>query len=185
LRLHSQLAKHWRAFEAAVVSARLTENAPLMSYGNEPRVEQGIAVVNELWDLLSHRRRGRFDGADGLEMLARQADATAELVQGLTPSETPPAYSTATPPAGTAAKEKDRTLRHPASVNARMLETIQANPEAMGWNSAEWAKHLKCAKSSVVETPTWINLKMGRERARAERARDRRRRSKGSDQRRD
>jgi hypothetical protein len=62
-----------------------------MIYGNDlPMVEQRIAVVYELWDLLSHRRRGRFDGADGLDMLAKQADAAAQLLAGLTPSESPP-----------------------------------------------------------------------------------------------
>src|SRR5262249_21264432 len=44
------------------------------------------AVVNELWDLISHHRRGRFDDADGLDMLAKQADAAAKLLAGLTPS---------------------------------------------------------------------------------------------------
>jgi hypothetical protein len=68
------------------------------------------------------------------------------------------------------------------SVNARMLETIQTNPDAMGWNSMRWARHLKCAKSSVVDTQTWKDLKMRRERERAERTRDRRRRANTSDQ---
>jgi hypothetical protein len=72
-----------------------------------------------------------------------------------------------------------------ASVNARMLETIQANTKALGWNSLQWAKHLKCAKSSVVETQTWKDLAMRRDRDRAERAEKRRRRSKGSDRRRE
>jgi hypothetical protein len=73
-----------------------------------------------------------------------------------------------------------------ASVNARMMEEIQRNPEeAMGWTSTQWAKRLKCARSSVVDTATWDNLKMARERNRAERARDRRRRPKASDRRRD
>ncbi|MCI0419395.1 MAG: hypothetical protein L0312_09270, partial [Acidobacteria bacterium] len=44
------------------------------------------------------------------------------------------------------------------SVNARMLETIQANHEAIGWSSTQWSEHLQCAKSTVVETPTWKNL---------------------------
>jgi hypothetical protein len=72
-----------------------------------------------------------------------------------------------------------------AGVNARMLETIQKDTAAMGWNSPQWAKHLKCAKSSVVATPAWTDLKMGRERAKAERAKDRRRRARGSDRKRD
>ena len=44
-RLLSQTAEHWRAFESAVVSAGLTENAPL-TYDNElPMAEQRMAVV--------------------------------------------------------------------------------------------------------------------------------------------
>jgi hypothetical protein len=67
-------------------------------------------------------------------------------------------------------------IRPKATVNARMLEAIQTNPEAMGWNSRQWAEELKCSKPAVVETQTWANMKMVRERNRAERKRDRRRR---------
>jgi hypothetical protein len=70
-------------------------------------------------------------------------------------------------------------------VNARMLETIQKDTDAMGWSSAQWAKHLKCVKSTVVDTQAWKDLKMGRERVKAQRALDRRRRSRGSDGKRD
>lgn len=95
------------------------------------------------------------------------------------------------PPAGPSAENQPAEAgprvnkkRRP-SVNARMLETIQADPGAMGWTSSKWAKHLKCVKSSVVATETWKNMQMVRERNRAERAQDRRRRPKGSDQNRD
>jgi hypothetical protein len=71
------------------------------------------------------------------------------------------------------------------NINARMLESIQANPETLGWNSVQWAMHLKCSKSSVVETTTWKDLAMRRDRGRAERAKDRRRKSKASDRRRE
>jgi len=73
---------------------------------------------------------------------------------------------------------KSRGGRH-KQVNARMLEAIHANPESLGWNSTKWGTHLKCARSSVTVTKTWSDLKMARERARAERALDRRRRAKG------
>ena len=72
-----------------------------------------------------------------------------------------------------------------ATVNVRMLEAIQENPEAMGWNSPKWAKFLKCGKSSVVETKTWKTLSTSRERERAERALDRRRKPRASELRRD
>jgi hypothetical protein len=92
--------------------------------------------------------------------------------------------------AATAEQPTDMTPRPPAgktgprrmpTVNARMIDTIQADADAMGWNSAQWARHLRCAKSTVVETATWKNLTMGRDRARAEKAKDRRRKPKASD----
>jgi hypothetical protein len=67
------------------------------------------------------------------------------------------------------------------SVNARMLETIQKDVASIGWFSSQWAKYLRCAKSSVVDTQAWKDLQMGRERRKAERANDRRRRPKGSE----
>jgi len=70
-------------------------------------------------------------------------------------------------------------------INGRMLDMLSKNHEAIGWTCSRWAKELKCAPSSVVETRAWQDLKMGRERRRAERALDRRRRPKGSDQRRE
>lgn len=65
-------------------------------------------------------------------------------------------------------------IKGKASINARMLETMQLNSESHGWSAAQWAMHLKCAKSSVVETPTWKDLALVRDRMRAERAADRR-----------
>jgi hypothetical protein len=72
-----------------------------------------------------------------------------------------------------------------ATVNCRMAGTIMENPEAMGWNSTQWAKHLKCGKSSVVETATWKKLESARLQAKAERMKDRRRKPKASDRRHD
>ena len=73
----------------------------------------------------------------------------------------------------------------PATVNERMVGTIMEIPEAMGWNSPQWAKHLQCGKSSVVETATWKRLESARLQAKAERMKDRRRKPKASDNRRD
>jgi hypothetical protein len=67
-------------------------------------------------------------------------------------------------------------VRRSCGINARMLETIQSNPDAMGWSCPRWATHLKCAKSSVVATETWKDLSMRRDRERAQRRRDRQRR---------
>ncbi|MFM9965078.1 MAG: hypothetical protein ACKV2Q_28080 [Planctomycetaceae bacterium] len=78
--------------------------------------------------------------------------------------------------------EQQKTGKRPG-INARMLEAMQANPQkVMGWSSARWARHLTCVKSSIASTPTWKDLMMARERVKAERAVDRRRKPKASDQ---
>ena len=73
----------------------------------------------------------------------------------------------------------------PATINERMAGTIMKKPEVMGWNSTQWAEHLKCGKSSVVETAAWKRLESARQQAKAERMKDRRRKPKASDSRRD
>lgn len=72
-----------------------------------------------------------------------------------------------------------------ASVNARMMESIQRDTSTMGWNSRQWAEHLHCGKPAVVETETWQNLKNARQRLQADRMKDRHRKPKASDTRRD
>jgi hypothetical protein len=81
--------------------------------------------------------------------------------------------------------DKADVNRQKKRINARMLEIIQQDQNAMGWNSTQWATCLKCAKSSVVETQAWKDLTMGRERIKAEKVKDRRRRLKASDLNRD
>ena len=75
--------------------------------------------------------------------------------------------------------------RQPATANERMAGTIMENPDAMGWNSPQWAKYLKCGRSTVVQTATWKKLESARLSAKAERMKDRRRKPKASDSRRD
>ena len=70
-------------------------------------------------------------------------------------------------------RNKNKGRRQKTSINARMLEAIQQNEDAIGWNSTQWAKHLKCAKSTVVETDAWKQFEITREKARAERALER------------
>lgn len=67
------------------------------------------------------------------------------------------------------------------TVNERMAAMIQLNWEARGWNSPKWARELKCARSTVVDTETWQDLKMAREKIKAQLAVDRRRRPRASD----
>lgn len=78
----------------------------------------------------------------------------------------------------------DKTGAKPQSnrrknVNGQMLDKIQNDPECRGWTSGRWAKELKCSKPSVVDTPTWRQLMLDREKLKAERARDRRGRGTG------
>lgn len=67
-----------------------------------------------------------------------------------------------------------------ATVNARMLEIMSDDPEVRGWTAQQWAKKLKCGRSTVVETKTWQDLELVREKQKAERAKDRRHKTKGS-----
>lgn len=55
------------------------------------------------------------------------------------------------------------------NVNARMLETIQRDHEAVGWTARQWAEHLQCSKSAVTETKTWRAFKNDRTMEKAER----------------
>jgi hypothetical protein len=71
------------------------------------------------------------------------------------------------------------------TINDRMSGCIMKNQAAMGWNSREWAEHLKCAESTIVETSVWKKLESARLQAAAERIKDRRRKPKSSDQKRD
>lgn len=86
---------------------------------------------------------------------------------------------------GTRKGRNDRQSRGGVTINARMIETIQSQPDAMGWNCRQWAQHLHCGRPAVVATPTWKDLTMRRERDKATRATDRRRRARASEQRRD
>jgi hypothetical protein len=173
LRLRSQLDERWGAFETAVVSAGLvsedfTPNTLLLTCdGEPPMVEQLQEVVCELWDLISHHRRGRFDGADGLDMLAKQSNATAALVQALTPSETPPAEST--PTADTddwkvalafAADDNALAMVQVAqdatkSADEQMRAIYTIEQRALGWTSPRWAKLLGVTDAAVRQTRWW------------------------------
>ena len=60
-----------------------------------------------------------------------------------------------------------------ATINSRMLEAVQKDPDRMGWNSTKWAKHLKCSPPGVVDTDAWKLYRTLREKEKAERALDR------------
>jgi hypothetical protein len=98
-----------------------------------------------------------------------------------------PAMAGISTSAGSAGSETLTGKRPPpkATVNMRMLDELQKNPEVRGWTCRQWAKHLKCGASTVAETAVWKELYVPRETVKAERSRDRRRRSKASDRQRD
>lgn len=58
------------------------------------------------------------------------------------------------------------------TVNQRMMETIEKNPESKAWSASQWALHLDCAKSTVGETPTFRTLGELREMLRVQRELD-------------
>jgi hypothetical protein len=153
--------------------------------------------------VLRRLERGRADAADPLPKLAVYGVAVQKLAEGVFCDHNDDAIfreclhqaivesAKAVPAAkpqkavkvgGNAAEPTKKSKGHKAGVNARMLETIQKDlAQVSGWTAQQWARHLKCAASSVVKTQCWTDLSMGRERLKAERAKDRRRRPKGSD----
>jgi hypothetical protein len=74
--------------------------------------------------------------------------------------------------------QPSRLTNRGKNINARMLETLQQQPEAIGWTSTEWAKHFKCSTAAICNCGTWTQLEHYREKQKAERALDRHRRAK-------
>lgn len=134
----------------------------------------------------SLERDGKSDKRDLHFMLPKIRELDVhELLEELEPSHPGIAETLGINKLKQPAKPTGKPQRRAATVNERMAGTIMENPEAMGWNSPQWAKHLKCGKSSVVETATWKKLESARLQAKAERMKDRRRKPKASDSRRD
>jgi hypothetical protein len=122
-----------------------------------------------------------YDEADAMVHLRCQAadwvdacDTAAELIR-----------EEASRAGNKTADEQPEPARPKGTVNQRMLEWMQKDPEAMGWKCRQWAEHLKCAKSTVVATPTWGNLKSIRLDNKAKRMVDKRRNRQPIDKRRD
>jgi hypothetical protein len=75
-------------------------------------------------------------------------------------------------PAGPAAAH-----RSPGTVNQRMLEELQRNPQSAGWTQREWAAYLRCSAAAVAKAPAWQAVKTTRALAETDRLdRQRRRR---------
>jgi hypothetical protein len=75
--------------------------------------------------------------------------------------------SEAAVPSATNAEKKTKGK----NIDARMLKVLADNKESYGWSAAQWADHLKCAESTVKDTPTWKGqLAAFRANAKADRA---------------
>jgi hypothetical protein len=74
-------------------------------------------------------------------------------------------------------------IKRRGTVNQRMLEGLQEDPDRVNWSQREWALHLDCAPSAVAQTVTWKGtIAPLREMARIERvARDRRKSTSDGD----
>lgn len=68
------------------------------------------------------------------------------------------------------ASKKRSTGKVRATINARIIDLLQQHPEASGWSARKIAAHLKCGKSTVAATNTYLVLEVERTKARAERA---------------
>jgi hypothetical protein len=186
LQPRSGASSHDKWFRSAVDEARRDGTAAVLC----PKLEQAKAIYERL---ISAARsvaqddggRGDFDSAN-IELGSLACELMNWTKQPGSSNTTPARLDVG----GNAAQGDDQAeatkpTGKPAKVNERMAGTIMENPEAMGWNSAQWARHLKCGKSSVVQTATWKKLESARQLAKAERMKDRRRKPKASDSRRD
>lgn len=61
--------------------------------------------------------------------------------------------------------------------NARMIDVISKQPEATGWTITQWAEKLGVVRSTIHDTRTWKNLRMGHLDAKTGRRKDWRRRN--------
>ena len=80
------------------------------------------------------------------------------------------------PPASGPDKSKPNGKLKKATTNALMIEEIQKDISAMGWNCTQWSKKIRRSGPSIVGTEVWQHCQMAREKKQAELARDRQRR---------
>lgn len=115
------------------------------------------------------------DSGYGAEFRADLAWAIGEVLAVPEQSESSgkPGPQSTTANGNSEKRSADRRTKKP-SVNARMVDTIQSNNEAEGWTSTQWARHLKCSKSTIVDTSTWKALENRRLTILSERQLDRR-----------
>jgi hypothetical protein len=93
----------------------------------------------------------QLEKLSGAQPNDQEAPSGAPLASGIGEETRTPAVSEDTTKAGRGAKK---------NVNSRMLAEYQKNPESLNWSADQWAAHLNCSKSSVVESKTWGSLKL-------------------------
>jgi hypothetical protein len=59
--------------------------------------------------------------------------------------------------------------RKRGTVNQRMLEELQRNPESTSWTQRQWADRLDCSASAVAAAKAWQTVKAARDFAKADR----------------
>jgi len=105
-------------------------------------------------------------------------DCAERLTYGGLSAELLQATAGETAPATARQLEIDDQLqtRTPATINARMLESLQKTPDCHGWTVTQWCEHLKCSRAAVHKTDTWKELQNARERIASDHASTNRRR---------
>jgi hypothetical protein len=109
-------------------------------------------------------------GPDGAGVGAHQPPASARW-----PEWRKQLHETATEWLKSVSRDAATTRVPKATVNMRMAEEIQKNPEAIGWTITQWQKYLKCGRATIQGTATWRSLESHRLSEKAKRIKDRRR----------
>jgi hypothetical protein len=50
----------------------------------------------------------------------------------------------------------------PRHIGAQILEKLQDDPLSVDWSAQKWADHLRCSKSTIVESPSWTTIMRAR-----------------------
>src|SRR5262249_55392308 len=46
----------------------------------------------------------------------------------------------------------------PATINDRMLQTLQRDRDSLGWSQRKWAEHLHCSTGAIAKAPAWQHI---------------------------
>jgi hypothetical protein len=104
------------------------------------------------------RRLDEIEGRQG-----KQEPAPQQPKDTHTPAP-PPAPNTATrSPGGGAAAPRANEAARKATVNQRMLEIIENNPQALLWTITQWVERLKCGRATVHATAAYKQCQISQE----------------------